>query len=663
MAKPLRVLILEDRQADAELMLRELRRGGYKPSAQIVQTEADFASHLEPSLDIILADYRLPQWTAHRALQLLNERNLDIPLIVVSGTLGDEEAAECIKQGARDYLLKDRLTRLGQAVANALEQKRLRDEAKRAGEELHVRARQQTAIAEFGQYALSHKDLSEVMNRAVAVVARTLNVRYCKVLELLPDRRALIVRAGIGWKPGYVGHATVESGRRSQAGYTLLSDHPVIVEDFHTETRFLAPPLLEEHDVVSGISVIISTNQEPFGVLGAHHTAPRKFSELDANFLTVIANSLAAAIVRTREEDKFRLLVDSAPDATVIVDEEGRIVLVNALVSTLFGYSREELLGQPIEILVPERFRASHVGHRQRYLAAPTVRPMGTNLCLFGLRRDGSELPVEVSLSPIHTNAGLLIASSIRDITDRKRSEQERERLLEQVRRDQERLRALSRHLLNVQETERRAIARELHDELGQLLTALKTTLQTARQREPATSGMALDEGIGLADRMLDRVRTLSLNLRPPLLDELGLGPVIRSYVETEARRAGLEVDLVIEPMETRMQPEVEIACFRVAQEAVTNVIRHARAHRIAVRLRRSPATLELSAQDDGIGFDVPTALRPDASGANLGLLGMFERVEALGGMLSIHSAAGRGTEVRASFPLQSNSRTEAPSP
>jgi len=663
MAKPLRVLILEDRQADAELMLHELRRSGFDPSGPIIDTEAAFISGLDARPDVILADYRLPQWTALRALRLLQERGLDIPLIVISGTLGDEEATETIKQGARDYLLKDRLARLGQAVAGALEQKRLHEEARHAAEELRVHARQQAAIAEFGQYALSNRDVTQVMDRAVAVVTHILNVRYCMVLELLPDRRALILRAGIGWKPGYVGHATVESGRRSQAGYTLLCDHPVIAEDFATETRFLAPPLLEEHDVASGISVIISKHQEPFGVLGAHHTAPRKFSELDASFLTAIANSLAAAIVRTREEDKFRLLVDSAPDATVVVDEEGRIVLANALVTTMFGYPRDELLGQPIEILVPERFRSRHVGHRQRYLAAPTVRSLGTPLCLFGLRRDGTELPVEVSLSPIHTDAGLLIASSIRDMTERERSEQERERLLEQVRRNQERLRALSRHLLNVQETERRAIARELHDELGQLLTALKTTLQTARQREPATSGRALDEGIGLADRMLDRVRTLSLNLRPPLLDELGLGPVIRSYVETEARRAGLEVDLVIEPIEARMQPEVEIACFRVTQEAVTNVIRHARAHRIAVRLRRSPATLELSVQDDGIGFDVPTALRPDASGANLGLLGMVERVEAIGGMLSIHSAAGRGTEVRASFPLQSNSPTEAPIP
>src|SRR3990172_7577889 len=138
MATPLRVLILEDRQTDAELMVHELRRAGFDPDWERVETEADYVAHLDPSLDLILADYALPQFDGLRALQLLQERGLDIPFIIVSGTIGEELAVNAMKRGAADYLLKDRLARLGTAVAQAMEQHRLHRERKQVEERLRV---------------------------------------------------------------------------------------------------------------------------------------------------------------------------------------------------------------------------------------------------------------------------------------------------------------------------------------------------------------------------------------------------------------------------------------------------------------------------------------------------------------------------------------------
>ena len=179
-------------------------------------------------------------------------------------------------------------------------------ERRRAEEELHARARQQAAVVQLGHKALSGVSMPVLMDEAVNLVGQTLNVEFCKVLELLPDGDALLLRAGVGWKKGLVGKATVPTAVKSQAGYTLLSSGPVVVEDLCTETRFSGPPLLKDHDVVSGLSVMIHGQKQPFGVLGAHTTRHRRFTPGDANFVQAVANVLADAIERRRADDALR---------------------------------------------------------------------------------------------------------------------------------------------------------------------------------------------------------------------------------------------------------------------------------------------------------------------------------------------------------------------
>jgi PAS domain S-box-containing protein len=177
---------------------------------------------------------------------------------------------------------------------------------KRAEERLRARERQQAAVAALGQQALAGTDLASLMDQAAALVARTLQVEYGNILELLPDGNALLLRAGVGWKEGSVGHATVDARANSPASYTLLSNIPVIVEDLQTETRFGTPPLLLEHEVVSGLNVIIAGGQHPFGVLGAHTARRRTFTQDDVHFLQAVANVLALAVERNRAEEEAR---------------------------------------------------------------------------------------------------------------------------------------------------------------------------------------------------------------------------------------------------------------------------------------------------------------------------------------------------------------------
>ena len=332
MTKPLRVLIVEDSEEDSALLLHELRRGGYEPVYERVDTlEAMTAALARQTWDIVLADYTLPHFSTIAALILLKESGLDLPFIIVSDSIGEDTAVAAMKAGAHDYIIKGNLKRLIPAVERELREAEVRREHKRGEELLKARVRQQAVVTELGHRALTGVDLSILMNAAVTLVAQTLEVEYCKILELLPDGNALLLRAGVGWKKGLVGQATVGKGE-SQAGYALLINEPVIVEDLQSETRFGAPKLLHDDEIVSGMSVIIPGQELPFGVLGAHTTKRRRFSQDDVNFLQAIANVLAAAIKHHQAEERIRFLayhdtLTQLPNRTLFYDRLQQAIL------------------------------------------------------------------------------------------------------------------------------------------------------------------------------------------------------------------------------------------------------------------------------------------------------------------------------------------------
>jgi signal transduction histidine kinase len=227
--------------------------------------------------------------------------------------------------------------------------------------------------------------------------------------------------------------------------------------------------------------------------------------------------------------------------------------------------------------------------------------------------------------------------------------ERERERL-----RASQKLQVLSHRLVEVQEAERRHIARELHDEIGQSLTAAELHLQAAL-RAPASAKLEyqLQESIRAVERVLEQVHDLSLSLRPSMLDDLGLEPAIRWYANRQAGLTGMEVRFHADPMEERLDPVIETECFRIAQEALTNIVRHAKAKAISIVLTRDNGHLHLNVRDDGVGFDVSDQRNQAVSGASLGLLSMEERASLAGGGFELTSAPGQGTVVHAWFPVR----------
>ena len=219
-----------------------------------------------------------------------------------------------------------------------------------------------------------------------------------------------------------------------------------------------------------------------------------------------------------------------------------------------------------------------------------------------------------------------------------------------------ERMKALSQGLIAAQEAERRRVARELHDEIGQALTAVKIDIQAAQRiKDPQSIARHLEGSIAIVERALQQVRNLSLDLRPSLLDDLGLVTALRWYVDRQAQRTGMAMQFTAESLDSRLSTELETACFRVAQEALTNVIRHARAVSVGIELNKTPGCLTLVIRDNGKGFDVQAVREQAALGKSLGLLGMQERVMIVGGDMEITSSPETGTEIRAVFPVPEN--------
>jgi signal transduction histidine kinase len=309
----------------------------------------------------------------------------------------------------------------------------------------------------------------------------------------------------------------------------------------------------------------------------------------------------------------------------------------------MLGYSREQLLGNKLWEIGPFKdVEASKAEfrelQRETYVRYEDL-PLETSA--------GKSINVEFVSNIYQVNGDRVVQCNIRDITKRKRAE---EKLKDYSRK----LQVLSRRLVEAQETERRNIARELHDEIGQALTVIQLNLQAMLQA-PGTKALSphLRESLGMVDHMLEQVRAISLNLRPLILDDLGLVPALRWFTKRQAALVGVPARFHADPLKNRLHLVVETECFRVAQEALTNVVRHAHAKTVSVELRKNARQLHLRVRDDGIGFDVGAVQEEAVQGASLGLLSMAERAALAGGGLELKSAPGKGTEVHAWFPLK----------
>lgn len=343
-------------------------------------------------------------------------------------------------------------------------------------------------------------------------------------------------------------------------------------------------------------------------------------------------------------EATTRTLLENASQAILAVNTSGIIVMANRKVNSMFGYAPHELIGQRHDVLIPEEIKELHTARIAEFFADPQIRTMGIGMDLVGCRKDGTTIPIEVSLSSIHTKQGLLAVSFVSDITARRKAEIA-------LRNSEEALRALARRLLTAQEEERRNLSRELHDgvsqqlaflsiELGRIANALPVTEQEQRARVLALQAQA--------HRTASDVRRLSHGLHPSVITDFGLDVALEEFCAEFERAHEIRVQYHGPSKDIHLSDLRATCLFRIAQESLYNAVTHGHAQRIEVTLKISEGFICMRIADDGTGFKIEAG----QAKRGLGLASMMERIRLVHGELNVSSSPGRGTEVTASVPL-----------
>lgn len=416
-----------------------------------------------------------------------------------------------------------------------------------------------------------------------------------------------------------------EAGERRLTAYSRLASFPILVSV--TDDQYLSLALWREMAwpiVTSALLISI------FVVLVAIYLVGKLRLKQQ---LTLALNAA---------DQRYQHTINSVMDAIVAVDESMHVVLFNPSAEKMFGYEAASVIGRPLDMLIPQRLRSVHQSHMLAFSKSRSVsRATALESDIVGLRSDGAEFPLESTISHSVIGGRMQMTAVLRDASERRRAEAE-------LRLANAQLRELSASLQSVREEERKRISRELHDDLGQQLTGLKLSLTWLGSRlKDGKSATAddVDEMRHQMDTVITSVRRLATELRPSVLDDLDFKEALTWQTEEFFKRSGIQIELDLQDADRVVDDALATALFRIVQEALNNVVRHAKASEVQVSLILVARTLRLVVADNGQGFE------PGASGGGVGLVSMRERCAAIGGRFAVHSTPGVGSRIEVFVP------------
>lgn len=481
-------------------------------------------------------------------------------------------------------------------------------------------------------------------------------------------------------------------GLRAQA---IASKASVIENDF-ASTSF--PDLLPSghQELKNVLFAPLMIKDKVMGLLGLANK-PGGFTEQDAALAAAFGELAAIALQNSRNlealresEEQLRSVVENAQDAIVSVDSGGLVVLWNQAAERMFGYSQSEIMGKPLDTIIPERLREAHGKGMLRAVSQLGSSSPPKHMELTAKRKDGSEFPVELSLAAWKTHGKVFFTGIIRDVTDRKKAEEAlrqaheeleekvvqrtaqlaqanqalraeiewRIRVEEKLKRSREELRRLSGAILTAQEQERKQVAQEIHDSVGQILAAVKFASERALLELPGNaedrSTSILKDVVAMVQGAIEEVRRIQMDLRPAVLDDLGLLATIGWFCrEFEKVYGGVRIEKKLEVEEKDLPQSLKIVIFRVLQEALNNVAKHSGADRVTVSLWAKDSELCFRVEDNGKGMNLDEGeIQGSVSIGRMGILGMRERVELSGGSFWLESEPGKGIRVEGRWKL-----------
>ena len=612
---PLRALLVEDSKHDAELVQLELGRNGYALDLEHVDSAEALTDALERrSWDVIICDYNLPGFGGDEALEIVNEHDVDAPFIILSGSIGEEAVVEALKAGARDCVLKTNLARLVPVLERALTDAETHRRRIESDKRLRASEERLRLALEAGQTVMWDHDLrtGEIVASGYRFDVPGLREDDISTFDdfvaaMHPDDRDRVVNAIGGLAEGVL---------EEELEFRLVGQDGTV--------RWVA----------SRASIIMDEAGEPSHMVGlAPDITARKQAEVELR----ASNDLLSA------------LLDSSPLAIAATDLDRRLTIWNAAAERMFGWRAEEVLGKVSPVIPAEELERLE-GFFERLWNGDVIVDAETTR----IHRDGTRLDTSLSLAPLIDAEGIVYGTVgvLSDIGERKAAQAELQQSLELLRTANDDRRRLLERLVRAQEEERQRIAADIHDDSVQALTALALRLGIAagQTADPETAETFRDAE-RTTQRAIDRLRRLMFELRPPALDRDGLVEALRIYLEQMKSDHDLEYTLDVS-FASEPRAESRATLYRIAQEAIVNVTKHARASRLSVRAEERSGGVWVRIDDDGTGFSPQEARKV----GHVGLDSMRERAELAGGWWKVDSTAGAGSTVEFFLPTPTDS-------
>ena len=642
----MKILIVDDNRDNLYLLKTLLKGRGYEVVSAINGSEALEKLRAEAT-DMVISDILMPVMDGFQLCrEVKRDDNLkDIPFVFNTGTYTDEKDEElAFKMGADKFIRKpvepDEFIKIIQAVMKDVEKGKLEPKRLAFEEEKEIlKLYNERLVKKLEKKKLDlEREITERKQAEDALRGSEASVK--KILMAAPIGIGMVRDRVISW----VSDRFIE-----MVGFTrdeLIGKSAKVVYEDDKEFDRVGR---EKYGQISekGIGEVDTRLKRKDGSIIHVHL---RSTSVDPNDLSAGVIFTALDITeRKRMEERLRLLssaLEQSSDGIAVTDLEGNLLFVNNAFATMHGYAAEELVGRHLSLFhATEQMPSVEAANRQMQ---NTGEFSGE---IWHVRRGGMVFPALMHNSLLRDEAGNAIGmiGSLIDITEHKRAEKA-------LRESEERLRYLSSQLITAQEEERKGISLELHDEMGQTLTAIGLNLESiGKELTPEHAAMIKDklaETISLVEHASDHVRDLSLDLRPSMLDDLGLLPTLRWYVNSYEKRTETPVIFEALNLEERLAPEVEIVLYRIVQESLNNIRKHAQAKKVKIRLEQKKKKIGVLIEDDGIGFHSDRAVSETTLVKGIGLLGMQERVRLLGGSLKIRSREGQGTSIFVELPL-----------